>query len=257
MKLRVLGCSGAEMPGHMATAFLINEDTLLDAGTVVSNLTLEEQMKIKNVIVTHTHLDHIKDILFLADNLILIDKGITINIISAPFILESLKMHILNDAIWPDFTMLPTIQDAVLKLVPADVGVELVLGDITIKPVKVNHTVPAVGYIVKNKDSAFAYTGDTSLTDEIWDEASKEPKLKFVIVETSFPNSMERIANASKHMTSNDLAISLKKLGRSDITVYITHIKPQFLDETKNELNAIDNLCSCIRILNTNDVIEF
>ncbi|MBI5894239.1 MAG: 3',5'-cyclic-nucleotide phosphodiesterase [Deltaproteobacteria bacterium] len=255
MKLRVLGCFGAEMPGYKVTSFLINEDTLLDAGTVVSSLTLEEQMKIKNVIISHTHLDHIKDILFLADNLI--GKGLTVNIISAPYVLDSLKSHILNDAIWPDFTMLPTIADAVLKLVPAEVGAELSLGDITIKPVNVNHTVPAVGYIIKNKNSAFVYTGDTGPTDAIWEEAKKEPNLKFIIVEASFPNSMENIANASKHMTSYDLVGELKKLGKSGITVYVTHMKPQYLDIIKNELKAVNDLCSCISVLELGEVIEF
>lgn len=255
MKLRVLGCFGAEMPGYKVTSFLINEDTLLDAGTVVSSLTIEEQAKIKNIIISHTHLDHIKDILFLADNMI--GKGGTINIISAPFVLDSLKSHILNDAIWPDFTMLPTIADAVLKLVPAEVGVELSLGDITIKPIQVNHTVPAVGYIIKNKNSAFVYTGDTGPTDEIWEEAKKEPNLKFAIIEASFPNNMEKIANASRHMTSFDLAGEVKKLGKSDITVYVTHMKPQYLDIIKDELKAVNDLCSCISVLELGEIIEF
>ena len=107
MKIRVLGCHGSEPRDRQATAFLVNDSVLLDAGTVTSVLTLEEQKKIRAVLITHSHLDHTKDILFLADNVI--GENITsIEVISIPEVLDILKCHLLNDKIWPDFTTLPT-----------------------------------------------------------------------------------------------------------------------------------------------------
>lgn len=90
MRLKVLGSSGASMPGCNTTSFLINHTILLDAGTVTSILTLQEQIMIKNIFITHTHLDHVKDLLFLADNLIGNVDG-SINIFSIKEVLEDLK----------------------------------------------------------------------------------------------------------------------------------------------------------------------
>lgn len=255
MKIRVLGSSGAELLEHKATSFLINGNTLLDAGTIVSSLTLEEQAKIDNIIISHMHLDHIKDIPFLADNVI--GRGKTINIISTPFVLEGLKNHIFNNLVWPDFTKLPDAKLPVIRYVPLDAGCELTLDSIKIKPIAVNHTVEALGYIIKDENSAFVYTGDTGTTDEIWEEAGKETNLKFVIAEVSFPNNMQRIANLSKHLTSHDLAGELKKLGRTVHQIYVTHLKPQYLDVIKKELTEAGISCPNISILKTNDVIEF
>lgn len=256
MRLKVLGCYGAELPGFRSPGFLINDDTLLDAGTVVSVLTLEEQIRIKNILISHTHLDHIKDIQFLADN-VTGRGGTTINIMSAPTVLDSFKAHVLNDSIWPDFTMITSGGNAVLRLVPVDVGSEYPLGDVIIKPVKVNHSVPAVGYIIKNSECAFAYTGDTGVTDEIWEEAGREPNLKFVITEVSFPNSMEGIANTSKHMTPHDLGEVLKRLNRKDVRIYVMHMKPQYMDIIKGEIAMIARSSSyIIGVLTVGEVIE-
>lgn len=255
MKLRVLGCSGAELPEHKVTSFLINDDTLLDAGTVVSSLTFEEQTKIQNIIVSHVHLDHIKDIPFLVDNIV--GAGSPINIIGTSFVLNGLKTHIFNNIVWPDFTEIPDKKCPMIKLVPVNAGREMFVSGIKIKPIIVNHTVPSVGYIIKSNDSAFVYTGDTDTTDDLWEEARKESNLKFIITEVSFPNSMEDIANASKHMTPHKLCEAIKKLARTDVRIFVTHMKPQYLDIINEELKTLNELCSCISVLKLGEVIEF
>ncbi|MBI3398257.1 MAG: 3',5'-cyclic-nucleotide phosphodiesterase [Deltaproteobacteria bacterium] len=253
MRIRVLGCYGAEMPGYTTSGFLINEETLLDAGTVASVLTVEEQLKIKNIIISHPHLDHIKDIQFLADNIIG-KKDEPINLISTHGILDILRANVLNNIIWPDFTTIPSYNGAVLKFLPVKGKARCVIGDITITPVRVNHTVEAAGYIIKDKSGAIVYTGDTGHTDWIWKIAAKEDKLKAVFAEVSFPNSMAELADISGHLTAEGLGRELQKMSGKDVPVYVFHMKPQYLAIIEKEIGLLNN--TRVKLLKQGDVIE-
>ncbi|MDO9462762.1 MAG: 3',5'-cyclic-nucleotide phosphodiesterase, partial [Deltaproteobacteria bacterium] len=143
MEIRVLGCYGSEMPGFRPTSFLINKSLLLDAGAITSILSLEEQLQITHILITHSHLDHIKDILFLADNIIERNHH-PICIASLSAIIEQIKVHILNNSIWPDFTVIPE-RGPVLNYLHMDEEKDIQLNEITCKAVRVDHTVEAVG----------------------------------------------------------------------------------------------------------------
>ena len=79
MKIRVIGCSGAELPGHNAPGFLLDDEIIFDAGSITSVLTAKEQLRIKHIFITHAHLDHIRSIPFLADNIIIKNRSSEIN----------------------------------------------------------------------------------------------------------------------------------------------------------------------------------
>ena len=70
MKVKVLGCSGSEGIGHNTPGFLVNDTVMLDAGTISAALSLGAQTKITDIMISHPHLDHLKGMLFLADNVI-------------------------------------------------------------------------------------------------------------------------------------------------------------------------------------------
>lgn len=254
MEIRVLGCHGADMPGYKTSSFLINKETLLDAGTVTSTLTLEEQGGLKNIFLTHPHFDHIKDILFLADNLTGQNRN-AINIISIPEVLNVLKTHVLNATIWPDFTAIPSEQKPILKLVPIEECVEYSFNNLKVKAIKVSHTVDAVGYIVKDDFGSLIYSGDTGPTEKIWQLSKEIENLKAVIIETSFPNRMEEMATKLGHLTASTLAEEIKKFNRDNINIYVYHMKPQYIDEIKQEISAIKS--PLVKILNIGDVLNF
>ena len=254
MEIRVLGCHGADMPGYKTSSFLINNDTLLDAGTVTSTLTHKEQGQLKNIFLTHSHFDHIKDILFLADNLTGQNRN-AINIISIPEVLNVLKTHVLNATIWPDFTAIPSEQKPILKLVPIEEGVEYSFSDLKVKAINVSHTVNAVGYIVKDDLGCLIYSGDTGPTEKIWKVSQEFKNLKAVIIETSFPNRMEEMATRLGHLTASTLAEEIKKFTRDNLNIYIYHIKPQYIDEIREEISAIKS--PFVKILEIGDVINF
>jgi ribonuclease BN (tRNA processing enzyme) len=238
VKLRVLGCSGAEFPGHNPPAFLIDGKLLLDGGTIGARLSEPEQWNIKNILITHSHLDHIKGIPFLADNIVIKNRRHSITLFGIKETLAALRENLLNDKLWPDFTKISAAIDPVIKLRNVTVNRAFRLGDYTIKASRVDHTVPAVGYTVKDRNGrVLLYTGDTGPTDKIWHAA---PRVDAVIVEVSFPNKMEALAIKTGHLTSRLLAKELDKMKNFHGRVYVTHPKPQYIGLIKKEIRRID-----------------
>lgn len=241
MEFKVLGCYGAEMPGYQLSSFLIDGRLLLDAGAVSATLKLKDQVKVDYLLLTHVHLDHIKGISFLADNVYGLRKE-PIVIASIEPVISDLKKHLLNDILWPDFTRLPNTNTPVVVFETLDEEIPHPLGKYTVRAVKVNHTVAAVGFFVRGRGSTLLYTGDTGPTDRVWEVAMDYPDLKAVIVETSFPNKYQEIADFSDHLTPQTLKVELEKLDsrlESKIPVYLYHAKPQYLREINQEVRAI------------------
>ena len=140
MKVKVLGCSGSEAIGHNPPGFLVNDRVMLDAGTITAALTIEQQSRITDVFISHTHLDHIKSLLFLADNVIgRIRKPV--NIRSIPKVLEAIRKYLMNDVIWPDFTKIPTAKAPVLAYAPFAAGRPVKVAGLTIKAADLSFSV--------------------------------------------------------------------------------------------------------------------
>lgn len=239
MNIRVLGCSGAELPGHNPPGFLLDGEILFDAGTITTVLDEGEQFKIKNIFITHAHLDHIKGIPFLADNIIVRNTGHTVNIISIGSVLKTIKRNLFNSAVWPDFTILPQPDNAILNLIPVKTHIPITVNDYVITPYKVNHTVPAVGYLVEDRaGKRFFYTGDTGPTDSTWKKIG-EKQIHCMIVEVSFPNEMNEMAIKTGHLTAELLRKELLKIKHLPEKIYITHPKPQHFKTIKAELEGL------------------
>lgn len=254
MKIKILGCYGAEFPGFKTMSFLINDSVLLDAGAVTSSLSIEGQEKISDILITHSHLDHVKDILFLADNLAGRKKN-PINIIGTDEILSLIQGTFLNNSIWPDFTLIPDINSPVIKFKQIKTEESINVSHLTVKAVEVNHTVKGVGYFINDGVGAIMHTGDTGPTDRIWQIANETKDLKALFVETSFPNELEKLAEISKHLTPHLLKEELKKLKRTDIPVYIVHMKPQYINALKKEITDIGH--PSIHFLEQGQELEF
>lgn len=236
MKLRVLGSAGAEFPDFRPPAFLINDHLLLDAGTIGSVLTEEEQWKLDHLFITHSHLDHIRAIPALADNIIVKNLRHTVTVHSVQDVVAAMQNHLFNNIIWPDFTVLPTPDNPVITFDTIAAGREYSVSDYSIRAIPVNHTVPAVGYRVRQGATTLLYTGDTGPTEEIWQYASG---IDALIVEVSFPNSLESLALVTKHLTSSLLKVELEKIEVLPKRILITHPKPQYVELIRTEVEAL------------------
>jgi len=157
-------------------------------------------------------------------------------------VIADLRNHIFNDHIWPDFEKIDLVNrpEPSLRFETIEPGREFNLGNLAIRPVPVNHTVPCVGLIVQDGGAAVVFTSDTYTTDEIWEQARQIPDLKAVFVDVSYPNELEDLAAAAKHFTPQSLASDLRKLNR-DVQILAVHIKPTGREQVIQQLHALND----------------
>jgi ribonuclease BN (tRNA processing enzyme) len=272
MRVRVLGCHGGETPRHRTTCFLIDERITIDAGAVCRSLALEEQVKIDHMLISHSHMDHVKDLALLADQVIGRRKDPVV-LHCGPETAETLQSSYFNNYLWPDFTKIPTPQAPVMRIdmhdpvepffIPA-VGTlvdapakkpakgkkkangassaprKLAEGEYEVRYVPVTHPVESMAMIIRGASGSILYTSDTGPTSKLWTVANDTEDLKGLFVELSFPNHMQALADVAGHFTPQTLDAEMKKIARRDeIPLFIYHLKPTFYEVTKSELHAL------------------
>ncbi|OGP56631.1 MAG: hypothetical protein A2162_10605 [Deltaproteobacteria bacterium RBG_13_52_11b] len=239
MKINVLGCSGAAFPDHHPPGFLLDDRILFDAGSLTDVLNERAQMKIEHIFVTHAHLDHILGIPFLADNVLNGRKGHRVNVFSIPPVIKTIKKNLLNSSVWPDFTVIPDSRKAILNLVALKATTSIRMDPYTVTPYPVNHSVPAVGYLVEDKRKRrFFYTGDTGPSGSTWESIGGR-QVHCLIIEVSLPNRMGDMAIKTGHLTTRLLREELLKMRNMPERIYITHPKPQYFKTIKAELQKL------------------
>ncbi|ODU11161.1 MAG: 3',5'-cyclic-nucleotide phosphodiesterase [Rubrivivax sp. SCN 71-131] len=243
MQIRVLGCSGSIAAGSRTTAFLVDDEVLIDAGTGVGDLTLDEMVRIDHIFVTHSHLDHVLAIGLLADSVTRARRAqrrAPIQVHALPETLAALRSHVLNGVIWPDFTRLPEPSWPVLALVPLALGDVVRAGGATIEALPAAHTVPALGYAVSPSDrpeaGAWVFTGDTGPVPALWQRLATM-KVHSLVIETAFRDDEHLLADISRHLCPTRLRGELAQL-RVPTEVFITHIKPGELDAVMSAIAA-------------------
>jgi len=245
LRIKVLGCYGGQLLGFHLTSFLVNDSILLDAGSPTEGLNLEGQFAIRHIFLSHTHLDHIKDIAFLADNRSLKRLGGAkanrqIVVHSLKENLDVLRKNFLNNQVWPDFTKIPSTDDPILAFEEIRPEEPVEADGVTITAIPVNHPVPCTGFLLEKEGQQFIYTADTGHTDRIWEVANAQPNLKGIIMDCSFPNNYERLADISGHLTPNGMGKELAKFQKlGDIPVYLYHMKPETLNVLTAEIESL------------------
>lgn len=224
MQIKILGCSGGIGGDMRTTSLLVDDDVLIDAGTGVGDLSLDELLKIDHIFVTHTHLDHIVSIPLLLDTVMgLRTESITVH--ATLEMINILKQHVFNWLIWPDFNSIPNSTTPFLRYHEIFVDTGVSISGKTITAVPANHVVPAVGYQIDSGLNSLVFTGDTACCASFWHEINQINNLKVLIIETAFSNAEAELAALSKHLCPATLAEELSHL-QSQPAIYITHLKP-------------------------------
>ncbi|MEO8362481.1 MAG: 3',5'-cyclic-nucleotide phosphodiesterase [Vicinamibacteria bacterium] len=237
MKVKVLGCYGGIAPGQGMTSFLVNDVVALDAGGISATLSVDRQAMVKDIFISHAHLDHTCCLPFLIDNSFA-SPGFSLRIYGIHEVVTALSKHLFNGSLWPDFTSIPDDLTPVLKLVTLEPEKAVKVGKLKVRAIPVSHSVPTTGFIVDDGDGSLAFSSDTGPTLHFWDVVNATKNLKAVITEASFPNSEEDLARISGHLTPKLLGLELDKLKR-DVPVYIYGAKPRFVAKIKKELAAL------------------
>jgi len=236
VKLTVLGCSGGIGGNLRTTSFLVDEDILIDAGTGVGNLSLSEMASIDHVFVTHAHLDHVACIPFLVDSVgYLRARPLTVH--GSKETIRALREHIFNWHIWPDFTTIPSADRPYLCYEPFRLGEPIELNGRSVAAIPANHVVPAVGFHLNSGKGSLIFSGDTTRNPALWRYVNKIENLRYLIIETAFPDKEHDVAIASKHLCPSMLAAELAQLERP-AEILITHLKPGESELTMREIHS-------------------
>jgi len=217
----------------------VDDYVLVDAGTVGGALTVAEQVEIRHALISHAHLDHMAGLAFLTDTLAMVAPERQVMVTGIAPVIEALRVHAFNDALWPNFTTIPSGSSPVLGFRTLVEEAEARVGELWVTPVPVEHTVPTTGYVVHDGETGFVYSGDTGPTERLWRVAREMRGLKAIIVETAFPNRLDALARVSGHLTPEMLRREIDKMP-PDIPIWIFHIKPQLFQETAEQLATID-----------------
>lgn len=252
MQIKILGCSGGIGGKQRTTSMLVDNDILIDAGTGVGDLSMDELLAIDHIFVTHSHLDHIAFIPLLLDTVMGI-RAEPITVHANKETLDTLRHHIFNWKVWPDFNAIPNADTPFLRYNEVKLGETLELNGRKFTPLPANHVVSAVGYHLDSGDASLVFTGDTTACDALWVEVNKIQNLKYLIIETAFSNFELKLAKLSKHLCPSMLVDELGKLMldniQKPIEIYITHLKPGEGESIMHEI-AASNLTHSIQALN-------
>jgi len=248
MRLKILGCSGGIGGTLRTTSMLLDEDILIDAGTGVGDLSLNEMAKIDHVFVTHSHLDHVTSIPFIVDSVgYMRTKPIIIHATQATQ--DILKQHLFNWKIWPDFSEIPNKNKPHMRHENISIGTTVELEGRRITPLPADHVVPAVGFHLDSGKSSLVFTGDTTSNDSFWVVVNKIENLRYLIIETAFCNREKELAITSKHLCASMLTVELNKLVRNP-EIYITHLNPGEADIIMCEVEECAKKFSPRRLMN-------
>jgi glyoxylase-like metal-dependent hydrolase (beta-lactamase superfamily II) len=237
MKLQVLGCAGG-IGGHerLTTSLLVDRDILLDAGTGLASLDIDQLVSIDHVFITHSHLDHVAGLALLLDAVQGKKRG-PVTVHATEKVIAALKKYLFNWVLWPDFATIPNPENPTLRWEPIEPNQSIELGGRVLTAHTVNHTVGSAAYWVHNKKSGFLFSGDMASTPELWTALRGESMLAKVIVDCSFANADREIAERSLHFCPRTLLDDIDSVS-SAVEFLIYHLKPGHEDLIMRELRS-------------------
>ncbi|WP_429614693.1 3',5'-cyclic-nucleotide phosphodiesterase [Variovorax sp. W2I14] len=243
MQVRVLGCSGAIAKDCRTTSFLVDTDLLVDAGTGVGDLTLDEMARIDDVVLTHSHLDHIAALPLMLDA-VGSRRTQPLRVHALRATIEALRAHVFNNVIWPDFESIPSPEAPFVSFHDISVGQVLQLGTSAPKLIEVLpavHTVPACGFAVRHATGGahWVFSGDTERNAPFWDRVNALD-VAMLVIETAFSSREQALAERSQHLSPEVLADELSHIDPGKrYPIYITHTKPAETEEIMSQIETL------------------
>ena len=233
---------------------VIDDKVAIDAGSLAFSCTDLQRQQIRDVVLTHTHLDHIAGLpLFIDDLFSSLERPVCVH--ATPEMIDILETHVFNWAVYPRFSELTNANGRVLEYRGFSAGDTFDVGHLSITSVRVNHEVSACGYIVSDGKISVGITGDTAETDDFWKLCNERDDLAAILVECAFPNDLAELAHVSCHLTPNGLQEELEKLSNKQCPTYLINLKPMYRERVVAEVNSLG--LPNTRILDIGRVYDF
>jgi ribonuclease BN (tRNA processing enzyme) len=239
VKIRLLdsACGNGNRRLQYATTFLVNDTLAIDSGALGLWGTADDQARIRNVILTHTHADHIATLPLFVENAYVPGRP-PVCVWGSDDVIACLQSDLFNDRVFPNLLVLPTPEAPFAKLARLTDGVSLEIDGVRITPVPLTHTVPTFGIVLESDGRAVAIVTDTAPTDRIWEVLNALPALEAVYLEVTFPNAMHELASVSCHLTPALFGAELRKL-RHRTSVVAVHLKARYHDRVAAEVASL------------------
>jgi len=239
MQIEVLGAYGGESMDCRMTCLLINEKVALDAGSLSQAIPIERQKGVESILLTHSHMDHTSSLPFFTEN-VYSEGTKAIDIYGSTATIYAVRKHLFNNAAWPDFSRLPNHLLPTIRFHELTPELPLLLNGVTFTPIEVDHLVPTFGFLIDDGTSSVLWSSDTGPTTRLWEIANQTKNLRAIFVETSFENSLQKIADISYHLTPNTLRLELEKL-ETRVPILLHHLKPPSEQRIRAEVKALNN----------------
>jgi ribonuclease BN (tRNA processing enzyme) len=239
MRIEILGGYGGESPECRMTCLLINGRIALDAGSLTQTLSIERQVSVHSILLSHSHIDHTNCLPFFIENVYgKADRAIDLYASAAT--IYAIRKNLFNNDTWPDFTRLPNHLLPSVRFQEIEKERPLVLEGVSFTPIAVDHLVPTFGFLIEQDGAAVLWSSDTGPTTRLWEVANATPNLKALCIETSFDNSLQDVADVSLHLTPRTLQGELRKLHRR-VPVLLHHLKPPCIARIYAEVEQLGN----------------
>lgn len=233
---------------------VIDDSVAIDAGNLAMAVNEVQRRKIRNVVLTHAHLDHIAGLPIFVDDLFAsLEEPILVH--ATQGVIDILEEHIFNWAIYPRFSELTNQNGDVMRYAPFKPETEISIGHLKMKAVYVNHKVESVGFIFSDNQSKLAMSGDTAEMDRFWTIINQEENLKALFIECAFPNELSELANSSHHLTPRMLSSELGKFSHKDCPIYLINLKPMYREKIIQEINDLQ--IANLQVLEVGKIYDF
>ncbi len=242
MKIKLLpstiDAEGRASPEQRLSCFVVDGRVCIDAGSIAIGLCAEERARVRDVIVTHPHMDHIATLPIFIDDLFgVLTEPVRVH--GTEEVIEMLARDVFNGTVYPPFQDFSNARTRVMEFVPFRAGEEFRVAHLRLTAVPVNHIVPTVGMVFTDGETTVAFSSDTSATEDFWTLVNATERVDSLLIEASFPNSLAKLAEVSGHLTPAALGEELRKLKHEGLEILAVHLKPSFRQQLVEELAAL------------------
>jgi len=233
MDIHILGAHNVESRTTRYVSIIINNTIAIDAGGLTSGLSISAQRRLKALLLTHRHYDHIRDIPALALNHSL--NSNSVHVYATSDVRSAIEIHLLNGQLYPRFQETPAVKPAIVfkEIQPYT---PQMIGQYEILAIPVNHIDTTVGYqISDNNGRAMFYTADTGPgLSHCWQHLS--PQL--MVIDMTVPNRYDEFARKTGHLTPALLyeeLVKFRELKGYLPRIITVHMNPSLEKEIKEE----------------------